>query len=301
MPHIVPAFEFRRRARLAMKPVMSVLVVVMLIAMLPSLGSSVITMMTGGDLTAVIEPFYTQEGLAAMMDADAAATDQLMANLAAFLSEKWPFIALTSAITLLLGPALTLGFDHTLLKALRKEEIAYSTVLARLPIFFKAIGLTLMIALRVFLWMLPGWGVSLLGAVLLVFEPTLGVLVMVAAMALMFVLMIRAMYRYRLATYVMADMPETGINAAIRRSKEIMKGRKMELFSLELSFIGWRLLVSFGQTLLLGMLGGVLGAALGMFAAFLLQMYMYMATAAFYQEYGVSPVNFPHQAQEELL
>jgi DNA-directed RNA polymerase subunit RPC12/RpoP len=65
---------------------------------------------------------------------------------------------------------------------------------------------------------------------------------MIAAMVLMFVLMFRAMYRYRLATYVMADQPETGVNAAIRRSKEIMKGRKMELFSLELSFIGWRLL-----------------------------------------------------------
>ena len=45
-----------------------------------------------------------------------------------------------------------------------------------------------------------------------------------------------------MATFVMADGPSTGINAAIRRSCEVMNGRKMELFSLEISFIGWRLL-----------------------------------------------------------
>lgn len=296
MPHILPAFEFRRRARLAMKPVMSILVVVMLIAMLPSLASNVITMLTDSDPASVLAPFYTQEGFA-----DNAAPSKLMTALASFIAEKWPFIALTSAITLLLGPALTLGFDHTLLKALRREEISYSTVLARLPIFLKAIGLTLMIALRIFLWMLPGLAVTFAGGLAVIFSEIAGIVLLLAGLVVYIVLMTRAMYRYRLATYVMADAPDTGINAAIRRSSEIMKGRKMELFSLELSFIGWRLLVSFGQTMLLGMLGGVLGAALGMFAAFLLQMYMYMATAAFYQEYGVGPVAAPPEEQEELL
>ena len=302
MHKIIPAFEFRRRARAAMLPVMSILVVVMLIAMLPSLASNVITLMTDSDPTAVLSDFYTEANLTALMGTDeaasAAVTDKLMAGLTTFLREKWPFIALTAAITLLLGPALTLGFNHTLLKALRKEEITYLSVLARLPIFFKAIGLTVMTALRIFLWLLPGWALSLLGAVLAVYVPTLGMLVMAAAMVLMFALMIRAMYRYRLAAYILADAPEMGINAALRRSKEIMKGRKMELFSLELSFIGWRLLVSFGQTLLLGMLGSVLGMALGMFASFLLQMYMYMAIAAFYQEYGVGPVSTAEESEE---
>ena len=123
----------------------------------------------------------------------------------------------------------------------------------------------------------------------------------VAAVVLMFVLMIRAMYRYRLSSYVLADAPETGINAAIRRSKEIMKGRKMELFSLEVSFVGWHLAVSLAQMLLLTLLGSVLGMALGMFASFLLQLYVYMATAAFYQEYGVGPLPEAAPEQEELL
>lgn len=305
MRKFIPSFEFRRRAREAMLPVMSILVVVMLIAMLPSLVSNIVTTVTESDPSIMLADLYTEENLTAMVSDDpavvASVTDQMMAKMSAFFAEKWPFMALTSAITLLLGPVLGLGFSHTLLKALRREEITYSTVLARLPLFFKAIGLDVMVALRVFLWMLPGWGVSLLGAVIMLYLPSLGMLVMVAAVVLMFVLMIRAMYRYRLASYVLADAPQTGINAAIRRSKEIMKGRKMELFSLEVSFVGWYLAVNLIQMFTLMLLGTVLGMALGMFASFLLQMYVYMATAAFYQEYGVGPLPQAAPEQEELL
>lgn len=297
MHRIVPAYEFRLRARQAMKPVMSILVVVMLIAMLPSLLSSVITTVAGSDPSSALMELYTQERITAMLGADneaaLAATDEILHGMLTFFAAKWPFIALTVAITTIFGPVLTLGFNHTLLKTLRREEISYATVLARLPQFFKAVGLHLMILLRVFLWMLPGWGVSLIGAVALVFAPALGLLIMLAAMVMMIVLMIRAAYRYRLSTYILADLPETGINAAIRRSSEVMKGRKMELFSLEVSFVGWYLLVYVVQVMVLTMFGTVIGMALGMFASFLLQMYMYMATAAFYQEYAVGPLPEP--------
>lgn len=304
MRHMLPSYEFRRRAREAMKPVLSVLLLVTLIAMLPSLISQTITLISGSDPSSAMMDLYTEERITAMMGADeessAAAAQEILDGVNGFFMQKWPFITLTSVITMLFGPVLTLGFNHTLLKTLRKEEIAVTTVLARLPLFFKAIGLNLMVALRLILWMLPGAALSLLGAVALVFEPTVGVLLMVAAMVTMFVLMIRAMYSYRLATYVMADEPETGINAAIRRSKEVMKGRRIELFGLEISFIGWRMLLTMGQTLLLGMLGNVLGMTLGMFASFFLQMYIYMAEAAFYQEYAVGPVEFSAADVDDL-
>ena len=305
MRKFIPAFEFRRRARAAMLPVMSILVVVTLIAMLPSIVSSIVTTVADSDPSVMLADLYTEENLTAMVSDDpavvASVTDRMMAKMSSFFAQKWPFMALTALVTMLLGPVLTLGFNHTLLKCLRKEEITYLTVLARLPIFFKAIGLNLMIFLRIFLWMLPGWALSLLGAVIMVFEANIGVLVMIAAMGVMLAGMIRAMYRYHLATYIMADAPETGINAAIRRSREIMKGRKMELFSLEVSFVGWHLAVSLAQMLLLTLLGSVLGMALGMFASFLLQLYVYMATASFYQEYGVGPLPEAAPEQEELL
>lgn len=305
MRHMVPSFIFRLRARKAMKPVMSTLVLVLLIAMLPSLISSTLTMMTGADPTEAIAELYTEERMLAVASSDleaaAVASDEIMNGMTAFFQEKWPYMALTWAITFFVSPVLTLGQHHTLLKALRKEEFSAATVFSRMSIFFKAIGLQLMTALRLLLWMLPGMGVMLAGTALLLFEPTVGTIAIFAAMILMFVLMIRAMYSYRMAAYVLADEPETGVNAALRRSCEVMQGRRMELFSLEISFIGWRLLVSIAQTMLLAMLGSVIGMTLGLFASFFVSMYMNMAEAAFYQEYAVSPTESAQQLQDELM
>lgn len=51
-----------------------------------------------------------------------------------------------------------------------------------------------------------------------------------------------AMYRYRLADYCLLDDPDISALEAIRRSKALMRGRKMDLFITDLSFIGWLLL-----------------------------------------------------------
>ena len=55
-------------------------------------------------------------------------------------------------------------------------------------------------------------------------------------------------YAYSQAMYILADNPEIGAREALRRSEKMMKGHKMELFVLDLSFIGWHLLalVTFG-------------------------------------------------------
>ena len=46
-------------------------------------------------------------------------------------------------------------------------------------------------------------------------------------------------YSYAMAPFIMAEHPEMNANECITMSKEIMHGHKMELFFLELSFIGW--------------------------------------------------------------
>ncbi|MBQ6796353.1 MAG: DUF975 family protein [Clostridia bacterium] len=50
-------------------------------------------------------------------------------------------------------------------------------------------------------------------------------------------------YSYRLALYIKAENKEMGALEAIRKSKEIMNGHKLEWFVLDLSFIGWILLI----------------------------------------------------------
>lgn len=48
--------------------------------------------------------------------------------------------------------------------------------------------------------------------------------------------------RYALAHYLLADRPDDGPLLAIRRSVELMRQWKWELFKLEFSFLGWELL-----------------------------------------------------------
>ena len=49
-------------------------------------------------------------------------------------------------------------------------------------------------------------------------------------------------YSYAMTQYVLRDDPQIKYDAAIRRSMKLMKGHKMQLFLLDLSFIGWGIL-----------------------------------------------------------
>ncbi len=75
-------------------------------------------------------------------------------------------------------------------------------------------------------------------------------------------------YAYSMAIYVSNDHPELSSMEAIRRSKELMRGHKWDLFVLDLSFIGWILLAIFT--------GGI--------GIFFLLPYIEAAHAEFYRE-----------------
>ena len=49
-------------------------------------------------------------------------------------------------------------------------------------------------------------------------------------------------YEYAIIPYILADDPEISSKDAFKRAKQMMKGNKWRLFTLELSFIGWVLL-----------------------------------------------------------
>ena len=48
---------------------------------------------------------------------------------------------------------------------------------------------------------------------------------------------------YAITDYVLADRPDLSYNAAINESMRLMKGHKMDYFLLQLSFLGWYILV----------------------------------------------------------
>lgn len=322
MQKIVPAAEFRRRARLAIKPVMSVLIVVAMIASLPSILASAITMITQANPNSVLTTFLDRtmqvmekyglqtmqtpeelvidEAMLAGLEADLlAVTEGYMQDLNTFLQEKGPIMLGTTLLTLIIGPVLTLGLINALLHALRRKEFTHGIILSRLNCFFRVLGLQLLVILKTLLWMLPGIAV-MLAAMLVPVE--LMSFLMISGLVASMIPGIMATYRYAMAVYVMADAPETPILDCIRRSKEIMYRRKGELFFLELSFIGWSLLLSYVRAFLNGF-GPVIGLTLGMFAALFLTVYTSCAKAAFYQEYGVGPLpepEAPEMAQQDV-
>ena len=51
-----------------------------------------------------------------------------------------------------------------------------------------------------------------------------------------------ASYRYSQAYYILLDAPEKGALQCIRESKQLMRGKKLDLFLLHLSFFGWLVL-----------------------------------------------------------
>lgn len=59
-----------------------------------------------------------------------------------------------------------------------------------------------------------------------------------------------AAYRYRQAFYILLDDPTKGPLQCIRESKSLMQGHKWELFVLDLSFIGWYLLMGISAGIL---------------------------------------------------
>ena len=306
MLHMIPAYEFRRRAREAMKPVMPILLIVALIAAMPSLIQNAVTLIADADPNSLLSlfsnrlmqimenPSLSEEQIASAVYA---AQDEYLQAMNTFLQEKGLLIALLSAMVVIVSPVLTLGLINALLHALRKEDFTAAIALSRVKYLLKVIGLELLFALKVFLWMLPG--VALMVASFFLPEGLM-VTARIAGFIAAVVMGAVASYRYAMAIYVMADEPHTSIRACIRRSKEIMQRRKMELFSLEISFIGWRLLLSLVQTTLMGF-GAVIGLTLGMFASLFLTVYTNCAQAAFYQEYGVGPVAAQEAPEAEEL
>lgn len=99
-----------------------------------------------------------------------------------------------------------------------------------------------------------------------------------------------AAYRYSQANRCLLDDPEVGVLEAVRRSKSLMAGKKLELFSLHISFFGWKLLflllsngVGTAASPLVGEMGaGILTTAITMGTELWLKPYMGVVTAMFY-------------------
>lgn len=89
-------------------------------------------------------------------------------------------------------------------------------------------------------------------------------------------------FSYAMTYFIMIDYPEYSALQAMKESKRMMKGHKMDLFLLWLSFIGWGILLFFSVLLLTVFLFGI--GLLFIFGILWLMPYIYTTTAVFYEK-----------------
>jgi len=121
--------------------------------------------------------------------------------------------ALLALLLLVLSPVVDAGYMSYCLKTARVQGGDYRTLLDGFLFFGKVMLISIVTYILVFLWTL-----------LFIFPG------------------IVAAYRYRQAYYILLDAPEKGALQCIRESKQMMAGHKLELFLIDLSFLGWYIL-----------------------------------------------------------
>lgn len=150
-----------------------------------------------------------EELLAAINEFSASASGELVSVLNG--------IGWRSVMAWLLGVAVSaltqvfnVGYCSYALKLSRGVQTKYGDLLDGFNHFFKILALYIVTSLFVYLW------------------------------SLLFIIPgIAASYRYRQAYYILLENPNITVMEALRRSKAVMRGHKLELFFLDVSFIGW--------------------------------------------------------------
>ncbi|MDR2569748.1 MAG: DUF975 family protein [Oscillospiraceae bacterium] len=124
-----------------------------------------------------------------------------------------PIGAFLALLLLLLQPVLDVGFMSICLKTGRIQAADYKDLFDGFLFFTKVISIFIITVILIFLWSL-----------------------------LLFIPGIIASYKYRQAYYILLDDPNKSALQCINESRLLMHGHKLDLFLLDISFIGWYLL-----------------------------------------------------------
>lgn len=155
-----------------------------------------------------------------------------------------------SILITLFGYVMTIGFSNYALRLSRRQETGLRSLFDSFSYAGRSIGVTLLTALYTFAWtMLLMFGFAILVAIVtLAFGAeelkAVAVILTVVLYLVLLVLIALISMRYTMAPFALVEAPELGVNAAVRRSVQIMRKNKGKLFMLLLSFVGWELLVA---------------------------------------------------------
>lgn len=132
-------------------------------------------------------------------------------------------VLIWALITFFIGGAIELGYCRFNKNLINGTDPKFTDLFSRMDIFWKALGLRLLIMLYIILW-----------SILLVIPGIIAAL------------------NYSMAFYIMEENPTMTITEAMKQSKDMMVGNRWRLVCLGFSFIGWLILSAF--TLGIGML-----------------------------------------------
>ena len=191
-------------------------------------------------------------------------------------------LLVVNVLSFLFTPVLSVNCNRYFIRLNVGEEIGvYSGLLGRMSIWHRALWLHIVMGIKIFLWtllfLLPG------GIVLGWLYSVTGWGQVLILSSLFVIPGIVAALRYSMAPYYLADDPSLTARQALAKSKAVMKDKKFAYFALQVSFIGWNLLINAVQLLLGGMLGTVLMLVAAQFMSLALSVYMNASNASFYR------------------
>ena len=263
--------EYRQTAWSAIKPVLPIMLLIFLVASLPQF---------------IFMFIQTAFGLMPPMDTDLLLSDPdaFVAAYSAFMSSSKGIIySLLNTLFTLMTIPLTLGTIGAAERILRGEDVLVRHSLAYIPYTFRAIWLQICTTFYAFWPMLLAYVVAI-PVLLTVSSPDImlltAILFFIAVIATL-VFAIMRLYLMAASDYLLARNPNTSVPEIMRTSRTIMKGNRMNFFLLELSFIGWNLLIAVLDSAVLTMAGYTLANVCSMLLSLFLGVYMTTAKAAF--------------------
>ena len=263
--------EYRQTAWSAIKPVLPIMLLIFLVASLPQFIFMFIQLAFG------LTPPMDTDLLLSDPDAFVAAYSAFMSS-----SKGITYSLLNTLFTLMTIP-LTLGTIGAAQRILRGEDVLVRHSLAYIPYTFRAIWLQICTTFYAFWPMLLAYVVAI-PVLLTVSSPDImlltAILFFIAVIATL-VFAIMRLYLMAASDYLLARNPNTSVPEIMRPSRTIMKGNRMSFFLLELSFIGWNLLIAVLDSAVLTMAGYTLANVCSMLLSLFLGVYMTTAKAAF--------------------
>ena len=124
-----------------------------------------------------------------------------------------PTGAFLAILLYMVTPVFDVGFTSFCMKTRRAQDTEVKDLLNGFLFFTKVLSVFIITTVLIFLWSM-----------------------------LLFIPGIIASYRYRLAYYILIDDPGKGALQCINESKLLMEGKKLDLLTIDISFIGWYIL-----------------------------------------------------------